>query len=283
MHIEHFSQPDDFLAVAEDYLLAAEARHNMFFGVCDSIRRFPERYPDIYMAAVRKDDVVMGIGLLTLPFNLLLSDLRDRQAIDLFAADIANNRKLKLPGVVATAADSLAFAQRYSSLTDGSFQPSLKMRIYKLETVRPVTGIPGSMQPATSGDRSVLVDWFIEFEREALHEEPDRARFEQLVDNYLSLDWPRLFVWVDHGVPVSMTARTGPTPNGMRINAVYTPPQLRKRGYASALVAGVSQSILDSGKTFCFLFTDRANPTSNHIYQEIGYEPVCDVDEYKFD
>jgi hypothetical protein len=47
-------------------------------------------------------------------------------------------------------------------------------------------------------------------------------------------------------------------------------------------VAGVSQYLLDSGRKFCTLFTDLANPTSNHIYQVIGYEPVCDVDEYKF-
>jgi hypothetical protein len=25
-----------------------------------------------------------------------------------------------------------------------------------------------------------------------------------------------------------------------------------------------------------------ANPTSNRIYKAIGYEPVCDVDEYEF-
>jgi len=47
-------------------------------------------------------------------------------------------------------------------------------------------------------------------------------------------------------------------------------------------VAGVSQHLLDGGRIFCTLFTDLANPTSNHIYQAIGYEPVCDVDEYQF-
>jgi predicted GNAT family acetyltransferase len=64
---------------------------------------------------------------------------------------------------------------------------------------------------------------------------------------------------------------------------VYTPPALRGRGYASALVAAVSQAQLDAGRRFCFLFTDLANPTSNRIYQDIGYEAVCDVDEYRFE
>ena len=63
---------------------------------------------------------------------------------------------------------------------------------------------------------------------------------------------------------------------------MYTPPEFRGRGYASACVAAASQAQLDAGRRFCFLFTDLANATSNHIYQEIGYEPVRDVEVYRF-
>jgi predicted GNAT family acetyltransferase len=90
-----------------------------------------------------------------------------------------------------------------------------------------------------------------------------------------------LYLW-DDGGPVSMTMAAAVTPHGSRIGAVYTPPELRGRGYASALVAAVSQAQLDTGRAFCFLFTDLANPTSNKIYRHLGYEAVCDVDEYRF-
>jgi predicted GNAT family acetyltransferase len=63
---------------------------------------------------------------------------------------------------------------------------------------------------------------------------------------------------------------------------VYTPPQARGRGYASALVATTSQRLLATGRDYCFLFTNLANPTSNHIYQEVGYEPVSDISAYAF-
>jgi predicted GNAT family acetyltransferase len=69
----------------------------------------------------------------------------------------------------------------------------------------------------------------------------------------------------------------------VRIGPVYTPPEARNRGYASALVAAISQAQLDAGRRFCFLFTDLANPTANHIYQAIGYEPVRDVDMWRHD
>ena len=74
----------------------------------------------------------------------------------------------------------------------------------------------------------------------------------------------------------------GRTPNGTRVGPVYTPPEHRGHGYASALVAAASQAQLDEGIQFCFLFTDLANPTANHIYQAIGYEPVSDIDVYVF-
>ncbi|MDP8927425.1 MAG: GNAT family N-acetyltransferase, partial [Actinomycetota bacterium] len=76
---------------------------------------------------------------------------------------------------------------------------------------------------------------------------------------------------------------TGPTPNGIRVGPVYTPPDLRNRGYASALVASLTQRELDAGRSFCFLYTDLANSTSNKIYQRIGYEPVTDISVYLFD
>jgi predicted GNAT family acetyltransferase len=74
----------------------------------------------------------------------------------------------------------------------------------------------------------------------------------------------------------------GRTPNGTRIGPVYTPPELRGRGYGSALTAAVTERLLGSGLRFCFLYTDLANPTSNSIYQRIGYRPVSDVDLWTF-
>lgn len=84
------------------------------------------------------------------------------------------------------------------------------------------------------------------------------------------------------GGPASVAATGGPTPNGIRIGPVYTPPDRRRRGYASALTAATSQAELDKGRRFIFLFTDLANPTSNKIYRAIGYEPVIDIDQVSF-
>ena len=78
------------------------------------------------------------------------------------------------------------------------------------------------------------------------------------------------------GRVVSVSGWGGPTPNGIRVGPVYTPPELRGRGYATALVAELSQTLLDGGRSFVFLYTDLANPTSNAIYERIGYVRVAE-------
>ena len=93
-----------------------------------------------------------------------------------------------------------------------------------------------------------------------------------------------IFVWESKaGEIVSMAQRTRPTVNVITIGLVYTPPELRGRGYASNCVAALSQHLLDSGWSICSLTTDLANPVSNHIYQRMGYRPVCDFNEYRFE
>jgi predicted GNAT family acetyltransferase len=100
------------------------------------------------------------------------------------------------------------------------------------------------------------------------------------VERALASEHRQLWFWTVDGEPVALAGAGNPTLNGVRIGPVYTPPERRKRGYASALVAHLSQHLLDSGHRFCFLFTDLNNPTSNHIYQDVGYRPVSDVNKY---
>jgi predicted GNAT family acetyltransferase len=74
-----------------------------------------------------------------------------------------------------------------------------------------------------------------------------------------------------------MAVVVGWSPHGARVGGVYTPPHLRRRGYATTCVAALSQYLLDSGRRYCFLYTDLSNPTSNAIYMRIGYHAVADV------
>src|SRR5262249_21361064 len=91
-----------------------------------------------------------------------------------------------------------------------------------------------------------------------------------------------IYVWEDGGEVVSIAGAGSETPSGTRIGPVYTPGPARGRGYASNVVAAATRHQLEAGRRFCFLVTDLANPTSNRIYRQLGYQPVTDVDQYLF-
>jgi len=147
--------------------------------------------------------------------------------------------------------------------------------------VIPPRPAPGHCREVDERDRSLLTAWCSAFHAEALPHTPppDPAAAADLM---LRRAGRVAYLWEDAGEVVALAGAGGPTPRGVRIGPVYTPPDRRGRGYASNLVAEVSQRQLAAGRSFCFLFTDLANPTSNHIYQSIGYMPVIDVDQYQF-
>ncbi len=164
----------------------------------------------------------------------------------------------------------------------------MRQGIYALEHVEPPSGVPGTLRVATTADRELALGWLLAFAAEAIHEgAPGADRAEAMLDFRLSSPTAGVALWEDGGEPVSLAGWGGPTPNGIRVGPVYTPPERRGRGYATALTAELSQRLLDGrlfedGRRACFLYTDLANPTSNAIYERIGYRRVCESAEIVF-
>jgi len=281
MKLMRFTDPAEFYRQASPFLLAREADHNLILGLCADLmrNRFLYGSDPPYFAAVEHTGSVVAAALMTPPFRPALSHVEAPEALALLAADLAAEYQT-LPGVLGPKPHSEAFAALWQQPRGQTYHLGRAMRIFQLTRVRPVRGVPGRLRRATGADRELLVEWFGAFQREALGEDDDTG-VAQSIERWLTGADRALYLWED-GQPVSMAGAGGPTPHGIRISAVFTPPERRRRGYASALVAAASQEQLDGGRRFCFLFTDLGNPTSNHIYQEIGYQPVCDMDEYHF-
>ncbi|HEV7605691.1 MAG TPA: GNAT family N-acetyltransferase [Candidatus Limnocylindrales bacterium] len=279
MELRLFSSVDDFLAAAGEFLVAREAEHNLILGICSNLRDDPGAFKSApYLAVVASRDRVVAAALQTPPFQLVLSEVDDPGAIEALAADLVHR---DLPGALGPVEAVQAFVEARTALGGPQARLRFSERIFRLRRVIPPRPVSGTARVAGPADRDVVVAWIPAFLREALgHDDPDEA--EDLVAGWLSGRGRRLHLWED-GTVVSLAGVGSATPNGVRIGPVYTPPESRGRGYASALVAAVSQAELDAGRTFCFLFTDQSNATSNHIYETIGYERVRDVDAYRFE
>jgi predicted GNAT family acetyltransferase len=274
-----------FLAEAEPLLLADEARHNLILGIAGTIRDAPDLYPLRSLWLVRIDGVVLAAALRTPPYNLILARPRSPQALAALSDAITED----LPGVVGAEPEAHEFAELWSRQTGLQTRTNMRQGVYALERVEPLPSVPGSPRVATEDDRELALQWWIAFGEEVLHDEgrPGRERAPQSVDHRLSSPTGGLLLWEDGGEIVSLAGWGGPTPNGIRIGPVYTPPELRGRGYATALTAELSQQLLDGrlfrgGRRFCFLYTDLANPTSNKIYERIGYRKVAESAEILF-
>lgn len=279
MMLHHFDNAQQYYERVKSYLLQHEAHHNLILGITDALISFPERFterPDLL--AVEEDDI-LAVALRTPPHKLVLSRSVNTEALRAIAQHM-NSHSQNLPGVIAPATQAKVFADVWQALTGQSYRIGMVQRIYQLETVQPIPKVSGHFRRATKSDRTLLISWCKAFIKEAIGDDVVTQDEERLVDRRLSEN--SLYVWEDN-VLVSMAGFSGATPNGIRINLVYTPPEYRKKGYATSCVAALSQTLLDQGRKYCFLFTDVANPTSNHIYQTIGYQPVCDMNDYCFE
>ena len=266
---------------AEPFLVEREAENNLLLGICSGLIQQPSLYGQDppYLATVERAGAVVLAAMMTPPWNVVLSATAVPEALDLVAGDLFGQGPTP-PGVVGPVPVSRTFAERWRTVSGQAYELIRALRIYQLETVSPPSGVPGELRRATEGDRDRLVAWLRDFSVEAFDED-DRDRVERAAAARLGSRTGGFYFWHDEQ-PVSLVGYGGPTPNGIRIGPVYTPPPFRSRGYASAAVAAASRRLLDEGRRFCFLFTDLNNPTSNRIYQAVGYRPVCDVDEYRF-
>ncbi len=287
MKLQRFDDPEIFRDMVQDYLIQNEAENNLPLGILNNVISGEYRDRDPYLAYVEVKGKPLIVILCTPPHQAIFSyqnpipadeilKLGLKDLMDFFGDDfvgITGNKKL-----------TARLKDIWEEMTGRKSKKHMAMRIYKLDEVLPVPETAGIIWPAKKADRELMIDWYSGFHRDAMLEAPDLVRVQKQVDMYLEAD-PKvrgLMIWEIEGLPVSMAGYAGPTPNGIRIGAVYTPPEQRKQGYASAVTAGLSQHLLNTGYKFCFLFTDLLNPTSNHIYQQIGYNPVSDVDRIDF-
>ncbi len=278
MDVERVAGADEVLRELGDLLGEDEARHNLAFGILATARAHPDVYPELNGWIVWEGGLVVGGAIRTPPHNVVVLQPRDARALRALAGAIDD----EVPGVIAAIPEVDDFAAAWAERHGLAAVPRFEHRIYALHTLAPPAPVSGAMRLAATADRELALSWVRAFASEVLHGADDDARLERSVDARLGSTEAGLALWETEGRPVSLAGFGGPTPSGIRIGPVYTPPELRRRGYGTAVTAAASQMLLERGHRFCFLYTDLANPTSNTIYMRIGYVPVCDSREIAF-
>ncbi|GLW14457.1 N-acetyltransferase [Streptomyces sp. NBRC 13847] len=269
---------DDYHARAGDFLCSRPALHTTPLTVLDRLRTHGA---DAYGRAP-----VLGrlerAGEVHATFHLLrglsLTRLTPEQA-DALAAQLAA-LGYALPHVSADHGTATAFAEAWRRRTGATPTLRARLRLYRLAALTPPAPHPeGRGRLVGERDREHLMRWVREFTTdvgEVVTVDADSWAGTRFADKHFT------FWEAPDGTPVSMAGSTSLVGGMIRVDPVYTPARLRGRGYAGAVTVEVSRAALAAGATEVVLYADPANPTSNALYQRIGYRPITDWAVYDF-
>jgi ribosomal protein S18 acetylase RimI-like enzyme len=264
---------DAFLTAADDHLRADPVQHTVQLTVLETLRQAgPDAFgdsPPVFGWHESASGATDAAFFQTPPFPVLMTSLPPGSVdwlLDSLAASRPPPLSVNIPG-----ADEPGVLSAWSALTGGTGASRMRTRQFKLWVLAPPDPMPpGTARIADGHDRDLLVDWCTAFARET--GAGAQGRVERMVDDRLSHHGFTL--WEAGGEPVSLAGLQREVAGVARVTDVYTPPVHRQRGYGGAVTTAVTRSALAAGASAVVLFTDLANPTSNGLYQRLGYRPI---------
>ncbi|MEU4447813.1 GNAT family N-acetyltransferase [Actinosynnema sp. NPDC050801] len=271
----------EFWALTGDFYNADPVFHTIPIAAVDRWLHHPD--PDDeppLLVTVSEDGVLVAAALRTPPWPLTLSGVGPRW-VEAVADALAG--EVELPGVNGPRESVEPFVIAWAARTGCNAREHMALRLYQLGDLIP-PDVPGAARLATEDDIPLLSRWRLDFSVEAtsqVHDEGSAERAERMTRVSLAAGNGHL-VWHHGDMPVAWAAANAPASGMSRIGPVYTPPEHRRHGYGAAVTAACASWAQQNGAEHVVLYTDLANPTSNSIYQRIGFRPVVDSAEFVF-
>lgn len=281
MHFKLYNDVHEFYNDTYDILMRHESQNMILLGNIiighEGKDKTGWRDPANWiMATVSDDNGIKLTALMTPPQNILLyatDNIIDPEVIDCL---IDGLKDYEIPGVTTEKNLAEYFAKKYTAKKGLTFKTKMDQRIYELKVVNSEIKQVGTVRLLNEKDMCFFPYWLEAFIA-AVEYGPTQMLVPQDKEPYqYRISSKNFYILEVDGMPVSMAAFTRKMPTAIGIAFVYTPLFFRGNGYATSCVAQLSQMALEKGFNRCVLYTDLANPTSNSIYQKIGYKPVCD-------
>jgi RimJ/RimL family protein N-acetyltransferase len=201
------------------------------------------------------------------PGRLIILGEPDKAACEQLAEEVAGTR---FHGVTGNDDRAFWFADRAKAL-GAHFGEAEPQEILAITEAPAYPGAPGEAAPVRNEDADLFAEWFEAFRIEAV---PNDLPAPRAQSDRMAGSGDYLF-WVAGGRPVSLAGIVRRTRNAAAIAIVYTPPELRGRGYAGSATAAVVEKIYAEDRRTACLYVDLRNPASTRCYAKIGFKPVC--------
>lgn len=273
LHVDFEQNPKSFLKKHGAWLQENAAEHNVILSMCQAAERQMSRGTPVDMRFATlfddRDPVMTAVQMP--PHNLVLSRARGEDIR--YLAELMAEDNPPFPAIVGPSDVAGAFAEHWASLTGQKAIEYMDQIIYSLKTVHFPEAVKGNFRLATEDDAEKISRWMVAFAEDALPKAEHLSQEEAILKARDRIAQSSIAVWDVEGEIVSQAAVSG-TDTVARVNFVYTPPEQRGNGFASAVVAHLSRQLLDQGREMCCLYADARNTVSNAIYRKIGYEFV---------
>ena len=250
------------------FLEKNELENNLILGVLQMVHQ------PIFMGIAKQGEEIAVVFLQTEEKKQIIvatSEITEEDIVELAKklAEVYPN----VPGLIGNKKIVQRLAEEIAVLANKKTTVAMEQGIYELKQVKKKWNGDEVFREVNSDELTLIEQWIYQFCEDVnlpTTKEEAKQTAHTLITNH------RLFGLEVDGKLVSVAAKTRPTKNNITVNFVYTPKEERKKGYASNCVAALSQRMLDEGYKTTTLYTDLANPTSNKIYQEIGYEQIAE-------
>jgi len=278
MKLTKFDNAKAFLERNAAFLEREEAANNLLLGLAISNQANAEDQ-SLYLNISDGEEIVFAAS--RMPGRNLIA-FGDETRYDKWASvftSFISEEQPTLPGVIGPKRIAELLADSIAALRECTTETKFQQMVFELTEVKLNPDIEGKLEKGRIDQLDQIAPWMQAFYREAMHADNDEFAYQTAKSK---IELGELYLWSLNGVPQTVCCASRPTPNGITLNFVYTPPASRRQGLATKIVAEVSSKMLEEGYRFCSLFTDLSNPTSNSIYKKIGYREVKEFRSIEF-
>ncbi|MDW0112780.1 GNAT family N-acetyltransferase [Sporosarcina saromensis] len=274
MQWTRYHDAEKFASIAEPIVMKQEDVFSLFLGVLQAIKQ--GKYKNPFLATVEEGNDILAIVQMTPPHPLNVVIVNESRMEEVIAFLIHNlvASNVEVPGVISLKPWASLFASEWCTTTGQQQKLLMDQGLYRLDEVDDSLQLsPGEWRFATEEDSPLIEEWITLFEEDTHLPKSPQSTVKERAATFIAAR--EIFLWVNGGEVVSMMKKARPTENSVTISLVFTPKAERKKGYARTMVLEGSKELLKDYQ-FCVLYTDMLNPTSNKIYQEIGYKRIAD-------
>lgn len=252
------------------YLEQDEIVNNLALGLLLAVKN---EQPIIMATVTRENTIVMAL-FQTHPKQIILSKAAEFTLEEIHQLAALLNETLEdIPGFIGEKDLTNLLSKEITNLRKRIPYVQMNQRLYRLDDVEKKPADNGKLNRMELVNLPLVKEWVYQFcidINESMSKEDAEVKAKDLIER------GRVYAWVVDGEIVSMANASRPTKTNITVNFVFTPLSERKKGYASSCVSAITELMLNSGYKTTSLYTDLDNPTSNKIYMEIGYKPICD-------